>query len=455
MVSSRAVTGTRRLAVVAAWVFAAGCGARTELQAGSTSAGSGGGGGGTPPCVPTGEEICNDLDDDCDGEIDEGLTFGARGPAIPVRTTEGSTGPCTSCNWVAGSRLAPTPDGLLAIWVLGFDGEDPMPSSFARPLDAHGNSLGAAIQLFDWPIPNGVRVVPTSEDRLALSFCYQIQAKRSPASAFVSFAGAPLGEPTFRSPDMDWCGGEIPLVAWTGERHLFSWTGTNGPLIETAGANGEHISTEPLHFEGTPIDFLSALSAAHDRVLSVVVFRPEPTITNLALTVLDDAGSILHEVIVEPPGRFVNPLVAPTADGWLVLGRHDGGTGAWLLRVDVNGQVLSGPVLSHLDRTYADSGDWDLVARPGKGFYFTGLYYHDLSTYWPFLSVLDEGGEIALELAGPKVSADASSGWVVGSSLVVKGGSVLRLSRDIALDAEANQLFIQEFGCVSDVPPPP
>jgi hypothetical protein len=427
------------------------CGARTELRSARGSSGSGaaggagGAGGARPVCIPTGEEVCNDLDDDCDGEIDEGLTFGARGPATPVRTNE-------RASFVAGNRLAATPEGLVAFWINDFHGDDPTPNAFARQLDAHGAATSEALQLFDWPVPNGLRVAPTSGDRLALSFCYQIQAKRSPASAFVGFDGHSLGEPVLRAPEMDWCGGEIPLIAWTGERHLLSWTGLDGPLVEIAGANGEHLSSEPLHSEGPTVDFLSGFSAAHDRALSVVVLRPEPAVTNLSLTVLDAKGTILHEVIVEPPGRFANPLVAPSGDGWLVLGRRDEDTGAWLLRVDANGTVVSGPVLSHLDRIYADNGEWDLVARPGKGFYFTGLYRHDFSTYWPFLSVLDENGEIALEIAGPAVAADAPIGWITHPSLAVKGGSVLRLHNDVALDADGNQLFIQEFGCVEGAP---
>ena len=65
-----------------------------------------------------------------------------------------------------------------------------------------------------------------------------------------------------------------------------------------------------------------------------------------------------------------------------------------------------------------------------------------------------DNGRFPLGPGGAAPCGGQRSG-LVDSSLAVKGGSVLRSSHDIAPDAEGNQLFIQEFGCVSDVPPPP
>src|SRR4029079_1157618 len=49
-------------------------------------------------CTPT-AEVCNGVDDDCDGEVDDNLPMVELGDAIVVRDREGSTGNCSTCAW--------------------------------------------------------------------------------------------------------------------------------------------------------------------------------------------------------------------------------------------------------------------------------------------------------------------------------------------------------------------
>src|SRR5688572_28883723 len=62
-----------------------------------------------PVCVPAPEQ-CNGRDDDCNGLIDDGLGFGALGPAAVLRSNEGDTGDCGSCRWAWDPILAPMAD---------------------------------------------------------------------------------------------------------------------------------------------------------------------------------------------------------------------------------------------------------------------------------------------------------------------------------------------------------
>jgi hypothetical protein len=119
-------------------------------SAGTSSAGTSSAGSGGLPCVPA-REVCNGLDDDCDGEVDEDLPLELSGDGDPVvvRSTEGRTFDCTTCAWAWYPKLVEAGADLGVIWYLGIYGGNEHPSGFRRRLDAFGAPLGEVESLGD------------------------------------------------------------------------------------------------------------------------------------------------------------------------------------------------------------------------------------------------------------------------------------------------------------------
>ena len=105
-------------------------------------------------CVP-GEpsaEACGGGDEDCDGVVDEGLLIGALGPVAEVREGAGGYDRCGTCSWAYAPILVPLDDGGVYVhWNHGIYGGEEIPNMWGRVLDASGRTVGE-------PQPIGDRV---------------------------------------------------------------------------------------------------------------------------------------------------------------------------------------------------------------------------------------------------------------------------------------------------------
>lgn len=104
-----------------------------------------------PVCVPPpgSVERCNGEDDDCDGAVDEDLGFGPLAPALEIREGIGRTAECGTCSWAWDSSLARIPGGWMAIWMVGISGGDEAPNIYTRRLDDALRPTGPVQQVGD------------------------------------------------------------------------------------------------------------------------------------------------------------------------------------------------------------------------------------------------------------------------------------------------------------------
>lgn len=433
-------------------ILVIGCGARGALEVDPTPPDGG------TVCVPADPavEACNGRDDDCDGAFDEDLGFDRLGDPIAIRIDEGETGTCDVCRWAWGTALLPTEGGWLATWRVSFDGLRPMPNAFSRRLDRAGRPVAPTVTLFEAPVPQGFRVVPTTRGRALLAFCIRDVADDVPASAFLDARGATLAGPTQRSPHLRGCGGQLVDAVWTGRRHLFSWLhGRDGIALDVADEDGRSLRSEVHDREGWEwIDPGVRLSVAHGGVLQVFLHRPDPDhppTNELVVRRLDLEGNARSEIVVPiDDGQAADPMVASAARGWLILARRNSDGGYYTVRVDDDGALLSGATLHDVAREQHNTHS-DLEPRPGGGFYLaTTVSEPGLpTTYRSILALLDDEGRIERELAGDPIDGSSAEGWVLSPDVVARDGEAWVLYHGIAPDADFNRVLLQRYGCVA------
>ncbi|HYP98876.1 MAG TPA: hypothetical protein VER96_09385 [Polyangiaceae bacterium] len=130
------------------------CGGRTPIELWEQPATQSGGASGGVAAGSGGPEVCNGLDDDGDGEIDEDLPLAVEGEPVAVRVDEGRTDDggntnCDLCGWAWDPQLVMPGNELGVVWFLGIDGVSPRPTGFFRRLSWELEPRGAVSSLGD------------------------------------------------------------------------------------------------------------------------------------------------------------------------------------------------------------------------------------------------------------------------------------------------------------------
>ncbi len=398
---------------------------------------TGGAAGGGEPV----EETCNGVDDDGDGLVDEGLGLSPLG-IYDLRTTELSTGDCTTCRWAFGNVAWAGPEGLVALWRLSFDGSHPEPNAIIGGLFT-GSTPRAPEVLLERNVTAGFRVA-MGTDRVAVTTSARWGSADRPAVFWLDPSGGLLGGPDPVMAEGVTSGSVAPDVVWTGSRFLVSWCAASfqpggWPLMVSAfDAQGALVSQTVLAEDGTELG-LQRLGVSGDRVL--VVARKAPTRESLTY-LLDGEGKAVTptpQPLGDPEQDWLWGQASPTPDGWLVLGTdigmrgyalatvgHDGSTRAVLPTVEVDGYL----------------GAMHLIPAPGGGHLFVGSTEVFGSTCERFVQRLDDDGAVLDEW---RSTGDEECLW--DPFLVTVEGEAFLVYSEYPTDNEPNPVRAMHLGC--------
>jgi hypothetical protein len=399
-------------------------------------------------CVPRapGPEQCNLRDDDCDGEVDEGLGFGPVGETIVLRVDEFATGDCTSCAWAFGTSLAPAGDGFLALWNLGLYGGREQPTLYGRVLDRSGNPVGE-IHLLREDYVLFLNPMQAVEPLPASGMPFEVTSRVGVDDVFgflfVDASGS-IGTltPTPASGPMN-----EALSVWAGERFVSAWA-VDGEL-QAASLSAEGLDERPV--EVAPLDGVAdvAIGVYPDRV-GVLVSRWLDRLDRGEqwFLLLDGRGEVLeplHELDV--PYALSQRLVA-TDEGWLLIAPDPSVRSEWDTSrqvLDVDGAPLSEPV--GFARLSQYGGQDVFVPRPGLN---EMLAVYQMPEGGPmYVQFLDGAGEVIRGWSGliePDPGYD--EGYVVDPNVAFVGDRVLVTWHGLAPDRQPNRVFVREFGCM-------
>lgn len=405
-------------------------------------------GGVMPACVPRQPtaEACNLLDDDCDGEVDEGFGFGPIGDVITLRNDELDTGDCTSCKWAFGTTIAPTQGGFLALWNLGLSGGAERPNLSGRPLDATAHPTGpVALQRDDYVLDQMPMLAldPLPPGGVPLDVVLRQGTSDVPGIMFVGTDGgidvvapSPASGPYL-----------VPRTVWTGERFVSAWVEEDRLRVAVLGPDGAF----EREVDVDPLDRPAALTlGVYPGRVGVLVTRylAEPETRDQWLLVLDGAGDVLsplHPIDVE----YVTwQRLVGTRDGWLHVRPNDFDVASTRQALDVDGNPLSAPEPWPDGRHLDDSGLQDLfVPRPAQ--HETFVLWQDPLGGEMHAEFQDARGDILRSWSGtlpPDPGYDL--GYLVDPHAAFVGSSVFVVWHGISPDGTPNPVYVRELGCV-------
>ncbi|MBN2194244.1 MAG: hypothetical protein JW751_15615 [Polyangiaceae bacterium] len=164
-------------------------------------------------------ETCNGVENDSDGLADEGLGL-SPWEIYELRTTELSSGGY-SCRWTFGTVAWEGPEGLVALWQLGFDGSRPEPNAFIGDLSTAFVTRAPRV-LLERNVTAGFRVAVGTR-RVAVATSARWDASDRPAVRWLDRSGEVLGGSDRVIGDSVTSGSTATDVVWTGSHFLVSW----------------------------------------------------------------------------------------------------------------------------------------------------------------------------------------------------------------------------------------
>jgi hypothetical protein len=385
-------------------------------------------------------------DDDCDGQVDEGFGFGPLGDLWILRRDEFDTGNCTSCGWAWGTALAPTDDGLLALWNLGLSGGEEEPTLYGRHLEPTGTPMGPIELLrqdYILELSPMMALSPLPPKGLPLEAEYRVGSGDVPGLLFVGASGQT--DTVMPTPVNGFNG--VPGTVWSGERFISAWEDDDELKVAVLGADGSlerYIDVDPL---SRPASITFGLFPGRVGIL-VARYRDDPERRDQWFIQLDARGDILtpaHQIDVE---WVTWQRLVGTEQGWLHIRPNAFDEPSTRQPLDPTGEPR-GPALPFADgRHLDDSGlQQHFVPRPGLGEMLST--WQDPQGGDMHVEFLDDAGEVLRGWSGPP-APDPESGeaFFVSPHHAFVGERLLIIWHDLAEDAQANRVLVREFGCV-------
>ncbi len=401
-----------------------------------------------PECVPGAPlaEACNLEDDDCDGEVDEGLGFGPLGDAIVVRANEFDTGSCTSCSWAGGPALAPTDDGLLALWKLGLYGGSEQPTLYGRSLDGAGVPT-APVELLRGDFILDMYPMQALEPMPPMGLPLSIE-HRTPGQEDVEgvLFAATDGSTALVQPIPGQSPSNVEHIVWSGERFVTVWEEDDQLRVAVLAADGSvetMVDVDPLERPGA-----MTLGVYPGRVgLLVSRVQNDGDVRDMWFIGMDALGNVqvpAHPVDFE---YTTWQRLVGTDEGWLSVRPTDYEEPSIRQPLDTNGDPIDAATPFADGRSLDDSGSTDVfVPRPGLGEMITARGDADGVMHVEFL---DDRGNV---LRGWSEPLPPDPGHEIGvlahPHILFVDDRVHVIWNGLSEDAQPNSVFVRAFGCV-------